>query len=163
MDFDKIRKQERDRARIDTIKARLRNYGSDMRRYEDEKVKIEIARDRLSLGASWSSTDAVKGGGSSQEDLQVKIIDKIDESSRRMKLIEIENRAMKLAIADLEEDKKFIVDHMWIAPDGKRLSFRKAAEMMNLSKSTVQRLSDDALLYIFNRLYLIEGSEVDVR
>ncbi|WP_106460147.1 hypothetical protein [Anaerococcus sp. Marseille-P3915] len=163
MDFDKIRKQERDRARIDTIKARLRNYGSDMRRYEDEKVKIEIARDRLSLGASWSASDVAKGGGSSQEDLQVKIIDKIDESSRRMKLIEIENRAMKLAIADLEEDKKFIVDHMWIAPDGKRLSFRKAAEMMNLSKSTVQRLSDDALLYIFNRLYLIEGGEVDVR
>ena len=35
MDFDKIRSQERDRARIDTIKARLRNYGRDMRRYED--------------------------------------------------------------------------------------------------------------------------------
>ena len=163
MDFDKIREQERSRARIDTIKARLRNYGRDMRRYEAEKIKIEIARDRLSLGASWSSTDAVKGGGSSQEDLQVKMIDKIDESSRRMKLIEIENRAIKMAISDLDDDKKFIVDHMWIAPDGKRLSFRKAAESMNLSKSTVQRLSDDALLYIFKRLYLLEGGEVDVR
>lgn len=163
MDFDKIRKQERDRTRIDTIKSRLRKYGKDMRRYDAEKIKIEIARDRLSLGASWSTTDAVKGGSSSQEDLQVKMIDKIDESSRRMKLIEIENRAMKMAIADLDEDKKFIVDHMWIAPDGKRLSFRKAAESMNLSKSTVQRLSDDALLYIFKRLYLIEGGEVDVR
>ena len=163
MNFDRIREQERSRARIDTIKARLRNYGRDMRRYEAEKIKIEIARDRLSLGASWSTTDAVKGGGSSQEDLQVKMIDKIDESSRRMKLIEIENRAMKLAIADLDDDKKFIVDHMWIAPDGDRLSFRKAAERMNLSKSTVQRLSDDALLYIFERLYLIEGGEVDVR
>ena len=163
MDFDKIREQERDRARIDAIKARLRNYGRDMRRYEAEKIKIEIARDRLSLGASWSTTDAVKGGGSSQEDLQVKMIDKIDESSRRMKLIEIENRAIKMAISDLDEDKKFIVDHMWIAPDGDRLSFRKAAERMNLSKSTVQRLSDDALLYIFERLYLIEGGEVDVR
>ena len=163
MDFDKIREQERDRARIDAIKARLRNYGRDMRRYDAEKIKIEIARDRLSLGASWSTTDAVKGGGSSQEDLQVKMIDKIDESSRRMKLIEIENRAMKLAISDLDEDKKFIVEHMWIAPDGDRLSFRKAAERMNLSKSTVQRLSDDALLYIFERLYLIEGGEVDVR
>ena len=163
MNFDRIREQERSRARIDTIKARLRNYGRDMRRYEAEKIKIEIARDRLSLGASWSTTDAVKGGGSSQEDLQVKMIDKIDESSRRMKLIEIENRAMKLAIADLDDDKKFIVDHMWIAPEGKRLSFRKAGEWMNLSKSTVQRLSDDALLYIFERLYLLEGGEVDVR
>ena len=163
MNFDKIRRQERDRARIDTIKARLRNYGRDMRRYEAEKIKIEIARDRLSLGASWSSTDAVKGGGTSQEDLQVKMIDKIDESSRRMKLIEIENRAMKLAIADLDEDKKFIVEHMRIAPKEDRLSFRKAAESMNLSKSTVQRLSDDALLYIFKRLYLLEGGEVDVR
>lgn len=163
MDFDKIRKQERDRARIDTIKARLRNYGRDMRRYEAEKVKIEIARDRLSLGASWSSTDAVKGGGSSQEDLQVKMIDKIDESSRRMKLIEIENRAMKMAIADLDEDKKFIVDHMWIAPDNKRLSFRKCGLAINLSTTTVKRRSDEALLYIFERLYLIEGGEVDVR
>lgn len=163
MDFDRIRKQERDRARIDTIKARLRNYGRDMRRYEAEKIKIEIARDRLSLGASWSTTDAVKGGGSSQEDLQVKIIDKIDESNRRMKLIEIENRAMKMAIDDLDEDKRFIVERMWIAQDGNRLSFRKAAEMMNLSKSTVQRLSDDALLYIFKKLYLLEGGEVDVR
>ena len=163
MDFNRIRKQERDRTRIDTIKSRLGKYGKDMRRYEDEKIKIEIARDRLSLGASWSTTDAVKGGGSSQEDLQVKMIDKIDESSRRMKLIEIENRAMKLAIADLDDDKKFIVDHMWIAPEGERLSFRKAGERMNLSKSTVQRLSDDALLYIFERLYLIEGGEVDVR
>ena len=163
MDFDKIREQERDRTRIDTIKSRLIKYGKDMRRYEAEKIKIEIARDRLSIGASWSSSDVVKGGGSSQEDLQVKMIDKIDESCRRMKLIEIENRAMKLAIAELDEDKKFIVDHMWIAPDGKRLSFREAAEMMNLSKSTVQRMSDDALLYIFKRLYLIEGGEVDVR
>lgn len=163
MDFDRIRKQERDRARIDTIKARLRNYGRDMRRYEAEKIKIEIARDRLSLGASWSTTDAVKGGGSSQEDLQVKIIDKIDESNRRMKLIEIENRAMKMAIDDLDEDKRFIVERMWIAQDGNRLSFRKAAEMMNLSKSTVQRLSDDAILYIFKKLYLLEGGEVDVR
>ena len=163
MDFDRIRKQERDRTRIDTIKSRLGKYGKDMRRYEDEKIKIEIARDRLSLGASWSSTDAVKGGGTSQEDLQVKMIDKIDESSRRMKLIEIENRAMKLAISDLDEDKKFIVEHMWIAPKDDRLSFRKAAERMNLSKSTVQRLSDDALLYIFKRLYSLEGGEVDVR
>ena len=163
MDFDRIRKQERDRARIDTIKARLRNYGRDMRRYEAEKIKIEIARDRLSLGASWSTTDAVKGGGTSQEDLQVKMIDKVDESSRRMKLIELENRAIKMAISDLDEDKKFIVDHMWIAPKDDRLSFRKAAESMNLSKSTVQRLSDDALLYIFKRLYLIEGGEVDMR
>lgn len=163
MDFDRIREQERDRARIDTIKARLRNYGRDMRRYEAEKVKIKIARDRLSIGASWSSTDAVKGGGSSQEDLQVKIIDKIDESCRRMKIIELENRAMKMAIDDLDDDKRFIVDHMWIAPEGERLSFRKAGERMNLSKSTVQRLSDDALLYIFERLYLIEGGEVDVR
>ena len=163
MEFDKIRRQERDRARIDTIKARLKNYGRDMRRYEAEKMKIEIARDRLSLGASWSTTDAVKGGGTSQEDLQVKMIDKIDESSRRMKLIEIENRAIKMAISDLDDDKKFIVDHMWIAPKDDRLSFRKCGLAINLSTTTVKRRSDEALLYIFERLYLIEGGEVDVR
>lgn len=163
MDFDRIRKQERDRARIDTIKARLRNYGRDMRRYEAEKIKIEIARDRLSLGASWSTTEAVKGGGSSQEDLQVKIIDKIDESNRRMKLIEIENRAMKMAIDDLDEDKRFIVHHMWVVPKDERFTYRDCGAKLKMSKDTVQRRSNVALLEIFEKLYLIEGREIDVR
>ena len=163
MDFDKIRKQERDRARIDTIKARLRNYGRDMRRYEAEKMKIEIARDRLSLGASWSSTDAVKGGGTSQEDMQVKIIDKISECERHIKLIELENRAITYAINELDKDKKFIVHHMWVVPKDDRFSYRECADHLKTSKTTIQRWSNSALLEIFEKLYLLEGGEIDVR
>lgn len=163
MDFDRVREEDRKRERIETIRTRLRFYGRDMRRMEAEKKRIEIYRDRLSIGASWSSSEAVKGGGSSQEDLQVKTIDKIDECSRNIKIIELENRAMTYAIKDLDQDKQFIVHHMWVVPKEDRLSYRECGLRLKISKTTVQRWSESALLEIFEKLYLIEGREIDVR
>lgn len=164
MDFDRIRKRDRDKARMNTIRERLLFYGKDMRRMEAEKEKIEMCRDRLSLGASWSSSDAVKGGGSSQEELQVKIIDKINECERNIKVIELENRAMTYAIEELDSDKQFIIRHMWMVEKGdKRFTYRDCGSYLKMSKDTAQRRSDAALLEIFEKLYLIEGGEVDVR
>ena len=105
----------------------------------------------------------MKGGGSSQEDLQVKTIDKIDECSRNIKIIELENRAMTYAIKDLDQDKQFIVHHMWVVPKEDRLSYRECGLRLKISKTTVQRWSESALLEIFEKLYLIEGREIDVR
>lgn len=163
MDFDRVRLEDRKRERIETIRTRLRFYGRDMRRLEAEKKRIEIYRDRLSIGASWSSSDAVKGGGSSQEDLQVKTIDKIDECERNIKVIELENRAMTYAIKELDKDKQFIINHMWVVRKVDRLSYRECANYLKTSKSSIQRWSESALLEIFERLYLIEGGEIDVR
>ena len=163
MDFDRIRQEKRRKERMETIRTRLKYYGEDMRLMEAEKKKIEIYRDRLSIGASWSSSDAVKGGGSSQEDMQVKIIDKISECERHIKLIELENRAITYAINELDEDKKFIVHHMWIVPYDDKFSYRDCAPYLKMSKDTVKRRSNSALLEIFEKLYLIEGGEIDVR
>lgn len=163
MDFDRIRQEKRRKERMETIRTRLKYYGEDMRLMEAEKKKIEIYRDRLSIGASWSSSDAVKGGGSSQEDMQVKIIDKISECERHIKLIELENRAITYAINELDEDRRFIVHHMWIVPKADRFSYRKCSEYLKMGKDTVRRRSDSALLEIFEKLYLIEGGEIDVR
>ena len=163
MDFDRVREEDRKRERIETIRTRLRYYGKDMHRMEAEKTRIEIYKGRMSIGASWSSSEAVKGGGSSQEDRQVKLIDKIDECYRNIKLIELENRAMTIAIDELDEDKRFIVHHMWVLPKKDRFSYRECASYLKMSKNTVQRRSDAALLEIFEKLYLIEGGEVDVR
>lgn len=157
MDFDRIRQEKRRKERMDTIRTRLKYYGEDMRLMEAEKKKIEIYRDRLSIGASWSSSDAVKGGGSSQEDMQVKIIDKISECERHIKLIELENRAITYAIDELDEDKRFIVHHMRVVPKADRFSYRECAPYLKMSKDTVKRRSNSALLEIFEKLYLIEG------
>lgn len=102
MDFDRIRKEEREKERIETIRTRLRYYGKDMRRLEAEKERIQIYKDRMSIGASWSSSEAVKGGGSTTEDLQVRMIDKIDGCKRNIQIIELENRAMTKAIQELD-------------------------------------------------------------
>ena len=163
MDFDRIRQEKRRKERMDTIRTRLKYYGEDMRLMEAEKKKIEIYRDRLSIGASWSSSDAVKGGGSSQEDLQVNMIDKIDECKRNIKIIELENRAMNYAIQELDKDKQFIIHHLWVVPKENRLSYRKCGEYLKMGKDTVKRRSNSALLEIFEKLYLIEGREIDVR
>lgn len=163
MDFDRVRLEDRKRERIETIRTRLRFYGRDMRRLEAEKERIEIYRGRLSIGASWSSSEAVKGGGSSQEDLQVKTIDKIDECERNIKVIELENRAMTYAIKELDKDKQFIINHMWVVRKVDRLSYRECANYLKTSKSSIQRWSESALLEIFEKLYLIEGGEIDVR
>lgn len=163
IDFDRDRKEDRDRERIETIRTRLRYYGKDMRRLEAEKQKIEIYRGRLSIGASWSTSDVAKGGGSSQEDLQVNMIDKIDECKRNIKIIELENRAMNYAIQELDKDKQFIIHHLWVVPKDVRLSYRKCGLYLKMGKDTVKRRSNAALLEIFEKLYLIEGREIDVR
>lgn len=163
MDFDRIRQEKRRKERMDTIRTRLKYYGEDMRLMEAEKKKIEIYRDRLSIGASWSSSDAVKGGGSSQEDMQVKIIDKISECERHIKLIELENRAITYAINELDEDRRFIVHHMWVVAKDDRFSYRDCASHLKTSKTTIQRWSNAALLEIFEKIYLLEGGEIDVR
>ena len=163
MDFDRIRQEKRRKERMDTIRTRLKYYGEDMRLMEAEKKKIEIYRDRLSIGASWSSSDAVKGGGSSQEDMQVKIIDKISECERNIKVIELENRAITYAINELDEDRRFIVHHMWVVPKADRFSYRDCADHLKTSKTTIQRWSNSALLEIFENIYLLEGGEIDVR
>lgn len=163
MDFDRIRKEEREKERIETIRTRLRYYGKDMRRLEAEKERIQIYKDRMSIGASWSSSEAVKGGGSTTEDLQVRMIDKIDGCKRNIQIIELENRAMTKAIQELDQDKQFIVHHMWVVPKADRISYRKCGEYLKMSKDTARRRSDSALLEIFSKLYLIEGREIDVR
>lgn len=163
MDFDKARKLDKEKARMSTIRDRLIFYGKDMRRMEAQKKKIEIYKGRLSIGASWSTSDAVKGGGSSQEDRQVSIIDKIDECKRKIKIIELENRAMTYAIDELDEEKKFIIHHMWVVPKNVKFSYRECASYLRTSKSTAERWGKAALLEIFEKLYLIEGGEVDVR
>lgn len=161
MNVDKQRKINRDRARADIIKARLKNYREDLELLDSLKVRIGINRDKMDLQSGWSNSEAVQGGGSSQEDRLNRLIDKIREDERSLKLIELENRALKFAIESLpDEDMKFIVEHKWIYDD---MSMIEIGTKLNLSKSTAWRKSDDALLDIYHKLYVLTPDEVDPR
>lgn len=161
MDFDKQREINRNRARADIIKARLRNYREDLELQDSLKVRIGINRDRMDLQSGWSNSDAVQGGGSSQEDRLNSLLDRIRDDERTLKLIELENRALKFAIESLpDEDMRFIVEHKWIYDD---MSMIEIGSRLSLSKSTVWRKSDNALLDIYHKLYVLTPEELDPR
>lgn len=161
MNVDKQRKINRDRARADIIKARLKNYREDLELLDSLKVRIGINRDKMDLQSGWSNSEAVQGGGSSQEDRLNVLLDRISDDERMLKVIELENRALKFAIDSLpDEDMKFIVEHKWIYDD---MSMIEIGTKLNLSKSTAWRKSDDALLDIYHKLYVLTPDEVDPR
>ena len=161
MNIDKKRESNKNKVRSSIIKSRLRNYREDLALLDLLKERIAINRDKMDLQGGWSSSEAVQGGGTSQEDRLNKVLDKISEDERTLKLIELENRALKFAIESLpDEDMRFIVEHKWIYDD---MSMIEIGTKLNLSKSTAWRKSDDALLDIYHKLYVLTPDEVDPR
>jgi len=161
MNVDRKRKQNKDRARVDIIKARLKNYGEDLAMLDLLKERIAINRDKMDLKGGWSNSEAVQGGGSSQEDRLNKVLDKIREDERTITMIELENRALKYAIDSLPDaDMRYIVNHKWVLDD---MSMVNIGNKLNLSKSTAWRKSDDALLDIYKKLYILTPDDVDPR
>lgn len=161
MNFDQQRKMNKDKSRIAIVKARLRNYREDLLLADALLVRVGVNRDKLSLQSGWSSADPVQGGGSSQEDKLTVMLDKIADDERNLKMIELENRVLAKAISDLpDEDLSFIVWHKWVYDD---MSMDQLARELKLSKTTAWRKSDEALLFIYERLYLVAGDDVDVR
>ena len=55
---------------------------------------------------------------------------------------------------------RYIVNHKWIRGD---LNMIDIGVRLKLSKSTAWRKSDDALLSIYNTLYILTPDEVDPR
>lgn len=164
MDYDKLRSANKDKERIYIVKSRLRNYGQDLAIKEAIEAKISMLEDSLSIGASWSSSDATKGGGSKQEDRMVDVFDDIDKLKRTLLQIDLDTRAIAFAMKGLSKEDMFIVRNMWMVETRtEAMSFQDVADRLHYSKSTVRRMSDRALLYIYKRLYLIEGPDVDVR
>lgn len=164
LDYDKLRSANKDKERIYIVKSRLRNYGQDLAIKEAIEAKILMLEDSLSIGASWSSSDAVKGGGSKQEDKMVGVFDDVGSLRRTLMQIDLDTRAIAFAMKGLSKEDMFIVRNMRMTESkAEAMSFQEVADRLHYSKTTVTRMSDRALLYIFRRLYLIEGPDVDSR
>lgn len=160
MDIYKKRERNKNKTRVNIVKARLKNYREDLAMQDLLKERIAINRDKMDLQGGWSSSETVQGGGSSQEDKLNKLIDKIRADELNLQRIELENRALRYAINSLDDDMRYIVNHKWIRGD---LNMIDIGVRLKLSKSTAWRKSDDALLSIYNTLYILTPDEVDPR
>nr|DAM67795.1 MAG TPA: Protein of unknown function (DUF722) [Caudoviricetes sp.] len=161
MNIDKQRENNKNKVRASIIKTRLRNYKEDLAMLDLLKERIAINRDKMDLQGGWSNSEAVQGGGSSQEDRLNNMLDKIREDERTIKMIELDNRALSYAIKTLpDDDMRYIVNHKWIYDD---MSMIEIGAKLNLSKSTAWRKSDVALLDIYKKLYILTPEDVDPR
>lgn len=160
MDIYKKREHNKNKTRVNIVKARLKNYREDLAMQDLLKERIAINRDKMDLQGGWSSSETVQGGGSSQEDKLNKLIDKIRADELNLQRIELENRALRYAINSLDDDMRYIVNHKWIRGD---LNMIDIGVRLKLSKSTAWRKSDDALLNIYKTLYILTPEEVDPR
>lgn len=161
MNVDKKREHNKNKVRVSIIKARLRNYKEDLAMLDLLTERIAINRDKMDLQGGWSNSEAVQGGGSSQEDRLNKTLDKIRDDERTITMIELDNRALRYAIKTLpDDDMRYIVNHKWVYDD---MSMIEIGTKLNLSKSTAWRKSDSALLEIYNKLYILTPDEVDPR
>jgi hypothetical protein len=108
----------------------------------------------MGLKGGWSDSEAVQGGGTTQEDRFNALLDDIIKAERTMTMIELENRAIKYSIDCLQdEDMRAIVYHVWVKHDK---TMEQMSRELHLSKTSIWRKSDNALLYISNKMDIID-------
>lgn len=145
-------KRVRDREKIEIVKARLERCRSSLRIIEELEDDIGKKREVLDcLKAVFSGTDPVQGGGSSQEDKVIKVLDDLRELEEALSGLKNEVNDIRLAVKDLEDEQMVaIVNHVWIYHDD---TMRGLARKYNLSKSAIRRKSDVALLALYKKIF----------
>lgn len=95
------------------------------------------------IKACMSDSEAVQGGGSTQEEKIIKVIDKINDIDREIKEIRLENADIRYALKNLKDDDyRSIVYHIWIFND---MTMEQMGNKLHLSKSAIWKKSDHAL------------------
>ena len=148
---DKINRA-RDRERCGRVKERLRRYELDLDTMAEILDEIEVKRDRLDcLKSGMGNPNPTKGGGSSQEDKIVKILDDLRELEEGLGHLSAETKEVREAIKALPDPvMATIVYSVWIyRPE----SMRSLGEKYNLSHSAIWKKSDVALLFLYKKLF----------
>lgn len=146
------RKWIRKKRKINLVRQVLRDYGRDL---EDiDVIRNEIKEKRSKLNAIKSSnaqTDPVQGGGTSQEDKTIKILDEISDLEASIKEIKKDVEIVENAINSLDDNAMVgIVYRVWV----QRLeTIRSVAYRYNMPSSTAWYKSNAALLSIYGKLF----------
>lgn len=144
-------RRQRDKSRRETTKAILRNYKENLDYIESLKAEISKKRDRIDgVKSGLGNTDPSKGGGSSQEDTIVKVLDDIQRLEEEMYSIKLETRPVRRAIKSIEDPQhKAIIMGVWVNNTD---SMRSLATQYGASKDMIWRKSDVALLNLYKKM-----------
>lgn len=157
MNYRKIVEDRKRRSNIDIVKVRLSNYGKNLKLIDEIKSEIRGKRDRLDmLRCGWSDSDPTSGGGSSQEEKIIFMLDEIQSLEDEIKEIRRGDREIRKAISMLNDNMlESIVFRLWVYDKGCKYhdTIRGLAVRYDLSKSMIWRKSDIALLSIYKSLY----------
>ncbi len=144
-------RRQRDKSRRETTKAILRNYKENLDYIESLKAEISNKRDRIDgVKSGLGNTYPSKGGGSSQEDTIVKVLDDIQRLEEEMYSIKLEIRPVRRAIKSIEDPQhKAIIMRVWVNNSD---SMRSLATRYGVSKDMIWRKSDVALLNLYAKI-----------
>lgn len=142
----------RKKRKINIVRQVLRDYGEDLEEIDTIRGEIKEKRSRLNNIKSFNSqTDPVQGGGTSQEDKTINILDEISELEANIKEIEKDIEVVEKAIDSLYDNAMVgIVYRVWV----QRLeTIRSIAYRYDMPSSTAWYKSNTALLSIYGKLF----------
>lgn len=158
LDYNYMRDKNIRIKRLDKVKADLSFLKKEEKLVKEIKDEIkELRSGMVDTKSGLSNTDPVQGGGSSQEDRYFDVFDKIIELETLLKRIDLDTRALKKILSTIDDEDMDLINKLWI---DKTMSLRKLGPEVNMSKDTVKRKSDKALLYIYNELYIKTPKDV---
>ena len=152
MKYRVIRQKNENKEKIALMKAKLKSYKKCLDLKKDYENKIQNKRSKLDmLRAGWSDTDPVSGGGCSQEDKIISIIDDIDEYKENTRLIEDDYEALERSLRNLPDEKmKELIYRLWIKKD---TTVRGLALEEDVDKNIIWRKSENALLSLYKLMF----------
>lgn len=102
MNYKKIRENRKRRENIEIVKVRLSNYGKNLKLIDEIKAEIVEKRDRIDmLRCGWSDSDPTNGGGTSQEEKIISILDEIEFLEDEIKKFDLVMRKFLMLLLSL--------------------------------------------------------------
>lgn len=136
------------------VKELLKEYGADRKTiYAKENAIKEINSQLDMLQAGWSSSEPTQGGGTSQEDKVIKLLDRKKILENEVNQLRADNFELRYALRQLDTTSKMIIFNVWI---DQTYSIRQQARKLYLAKSTVYDKSELAIKVI-SKLMVEQG------
>lgn len=142
----------RKKRKINIVRQVLRDYGRDLEEIDEIRGEIKEKRSRLNTIKSLNAqTDPVQGGGMSQEDKIIKILDDIQDLEANIIEIEKDIKIVENAINSLEDNA--MVGIVYRVRIQRLETVRSIAYRYNMPSSTAWYKSNAALLSIYGKLF----------
>lgn len=144
-------KQKRNKSRREIVKDILRHYKDNLDYIDVLNAEISEKRERIDgVKSGLGNTDPSKGGGSSQEDRIIKVLDEVKDLEEEIASIKAEVRPIRKAIRSIEDSKnKAIVMRVWVYRSD---SMRGLESEYGISRTAIWKRSDATLLYLYKVL-----------